>query len=587
MESLTQKNNWFYPRAEYLYKHTLSCALITTALMCVVGLYLWNTSQSPLVGYWLALGLINVICRFIFVNYIEKKFHTVRKENLSKTLILLSSAFTSFIWCTCAFLFINDSQTQTNIFIVITILGLISTVLPVQSTYLPAFYTFSFPVFLALMYRFYQLDMPAPALSISLCFLTFMIISYHCHRSIMQSLELATNSTKLVSHHIKKRKRAIEEKQKAIQTNIENTKLIATASHDLRQPIHAMGLCLEALENQLHNPEESKLILEKLKTCHSNFSDMFNTVLDVSQLDLAHNNPIKTTFDINKMILTLINEFNLEAKKKNLHIHYRAQTHYIHSDPNLLSRLIRNLISNAIKYTHSGSVIIECLHNEQGLLFQISDTGIGIPEQYLKSIFDINFQIKNSKHDLNSGAGLGLAVVHKISDILNLNIKVDSIINKGTCFSFTLPYSEKPMESSIQPSNTRSSSINTKQPKVMVIEDDPTTLDILESMLDNANCTPLLAQNSEEALALLKNKEELPDLILSDYRLNKDENGISTIQSIWDVLGKNIPAIMITGDTCPLLAKKVRKSGIMIMYKPLSKGLLSHALNRARSFSLA
>ena len=121
----------------------------------------------------------------------------------------------------------------------------------------------------------------------------------------------------------------------------------------------------------------------------------------------------------------------------------------------------------------------------------------------------------------------------------------------------------------------------------MVIEDDPTTLDILESMLDNANCTPLLAQNSEEALALLKDKEELPDLILSDYRLNKDENGISTIQSIWDVLGKNIPAIMITGDTCPLLAKKVRKRGIMIMYKPLSKGLLSHALNRARSFSLA
>jgi signal transduction histidine kinase/CheY-like chemotaxis protein len=473
--------------------------------------------------------------------------------------------------------FVTDNQPEMIIFLVATILGIISTMLPVLSTYLPAFYIFSVPIFLSLIYRFYTMGMTSPALSIGLCITTSLIISYHCHRSINQNLEIAEKSKKLANKHAKKRHIAERKSKNAIKENISKSKFIGTASHDLQQPLHAMGLCLEALEFNLSNPKEGKVILDQLRLCHTNFIDMFTSTMEFTSLDFNHRPINKTHFDIKNIITPLVQEFDIEASMKGIKFFYHPTSIIIFSEANLIRRLIRNLLSNAVKYSDSGSIHIKTQIINKAIQLSITDHGIGISKEHLSSIFDYTFQLNNAEKSIKNGAGLGLAIVHKINRLLNLKLAVSSKIGKGTQFRLRLPLSTRHNGSSPLPKKFIS---NASEKIVLVIENDARTLEVINAMLKASNCVPLLARSIQEAQELIPHGNRNPDLILSNYHLDHDESGIDAIKQLRAQIGKKTPAIVVTGDTCSKLARTVRNLELMIMYKPISMGPLNNALKQ-------
>lgn len=569
----------FFSQASYLYKHTISCAFVTAALMIIVSIVIWENCDPRLIIIWLILGLVNLTCRFIFSQYIEKRYQTVKNPKLSKFLILTSALYTSLLWCYCSLVFVTENQPEMIIFLVATILGIISTMLPVLSTYLPAFYIFSIPIFLSLIYRFYSMDMTSPALSIGLCITTSLIISYHCHRSINQNLELAEKSNKRANKHAKKRQIAEKKSKSAIKESIDKSKFIGTASHDLQQPLHAMGLCLEALEFNLSKPKEGKVILDQLRLCHANFIDMFTSTMEFTSLDFHHRPINKTHFDIKSIITPLIQEFNIEASMKGIKFFYHPTSIIIFSEANLIRRLIRNLLSNAVKYSDSGSIQIKTQVINKAIQLSITDHGIGISKAHLSSIFDYTVQLNNPEKNIKNGAGFGLAIVHKINKLLNLKLVVSSEIGKGTQFRLRLPLSTRHNGSPLSLSQKKLTP-NAFEKIVLVIENDARTLEILNAMLKASGCIPLLARSIQEAQELIPYDSRNPDLILSSYRLNDDENGIDAIGQLRAQIGKKTPAIIVTADTCSQLASTVRNLELMIMYKPITMGPLTNALNQ-------
>jgi signal transduction histidine kinase/CheY-like chemotaxis protein len=566
----------FFSQASYLYKHTISCALVTALLMTIVSMVIWDYCDTNLIIGWLILGGIKLTSHFIFNQFIEKKYKTINNKNLSKFIILISALYTSVLWCYCSLFFVTDNKPEMMIFLIATIISIISTMLPILSTYLPAFYIFSIPIFVSLIYRFYSMDMISPALSISLCIMTSTITSFHCHRSINQNLKIAEKNKNLANKQLKKRYIAEQNSKKAIKESIHKSKIIGTASHDLKQPLHAMGLCLEALEINISKPMEGRIILEKIRLCHSNLIDMFTSTMEFINLDLNHIPIKRNNFYLKDAITPLIKEFEIEASKKGISFLYTASDIIVFSEINLIRRIIRNLLSNAVKYSNSGSVKISTQVIKNMVVLKISDNGIGISKDKISSIFEYSTQLNNPDNNIEHGSGLGLAIVKKISDILNLNISVKSKQLIGTKFILHLPlsinnYGSLPYEK-VTPNNKT----------VLIIESDLVKLKNLSSMLKITNCTPLLARSLNEALEIVTNRNSKLDLIISNYCLNSDENGIDAIRQLKSIAYSETPTIIITDNTCPKLADKIRSFKSILMYQPISMVLLTNALNRCR-----
>jgi CheY-like chemotaxis protein len=269
------------------------------------------------------------------------------------------------------------------------------------------------------------------------------------------------------------------------------------------------------------------------------------------------------------------NELAPQANKKGL-VYRSSETHYVvHSDPTLIEMIIRNLVSNAIRYTHHGGVLIVARKKQNHLSLEVWDTGIGIDNSSFEDIFKEFQQLGNSERDRQKGLGLGLSIVQKMVQILKLDLQFASRLAKGSVFKVRLPLTYVTvLEDELKSPETETHQLHAR---ILVVDDDTTVRLAMASLLTQWGCECDVAASLQEAMSIAKN--HAPDLIISDYRLRDHCKGTEVIDAVRAVCGNTIPAILVTGDTAPVRLREASASALPLLHKPVSPSQLYSQLS--------
>ncbi len=373
-----------------------------------------------------------------------------------------------------------------------------------------------------------------------------------------------------------------EQRDRAEQAMMAKNRFLASASHDLRQPVHALGLFVASLESQ-QGYEERQYILGKIKQTTAALGGLFHGLLDISKLDakVVENQP--ENFALDDLLFLLRDQFQETARVKGLALHIDAPTD-LHAfvDPALLERIMTNLVSNAINYTDSGEVRISTTVEDNGQIkLSVTDTGKGIPQSEHDNIFSEYHQLENPERNRQKGLGLGLAIVRRLCALMSMPITVESTLGKGSCFSITLKPGERTDHRLDQ---TLPEPVNDLI-HVVVIDDEPDILEGMQKILDNWGCTTIPATSTSEALANLHEHAHDPDIIIADFRLKGDDSGLLAIQAIRDEYNRDIPAILVTGDTAPQRLQQAAQASVSVLHKPVEPEQLRKMLGQFANVS--
>lgn len=351
-------------------------------------------------------------------------------------------------------------------------------------------------------------------------------------------------------------------KREAEQANLAKSKFLATASHDLRQPMHAIGLYVESLKPQMQG-RAAEDTLNKIERSISSMVELFNAILDVTKLDAGVVQPNIAPLRIRKMFLYLADEFAPEAENRGLSLRVRAPDVWVESDEILLERILRNLMANAIRHTHHGGILISARHFQGKLRLQVWDTGEGIEPEHQSRIFDEFYQVRASQTQSRQGLGLGLAIVWRLTRLLGYPLQLQSRFGKGTVIAIDLPMSETSQHGVARVGETGDGTI---RGLALVVDDDPNVLDALGNLLRQWGMGLAVASNLQQAREALRIE---PDIVLADYQLQNGETGLMVADEVRSRWGKHIPVVLITGDTRTETIKALRSSAYPVLHKPV------------------
>ncbi|MFC5305092.1 hybrid sensor histidine kinase/response regulator [Azospirillum picis] len=374
-------------------------------------------------------------------------------------------------------------------------------------------------------------------------------------------------------------------------TTAARSRFLASASHDLRQPFQAMRLFLDALTTQVEGNARAMRTAGMLANAMTAGERLLNALLDISTLDAGTVEPDLQPVSLNGLLQSLADEFRPQAEEKGLRlrVHVTGQA-VTRSDPVLLGRIVRNLLANAIRYTQQGGIVLGLRRRRGRWRIEVWDTGFGIPQDKLDVIFDEFHQLTNPSRDPTRGLGLGLAIVRRLSLLLNAPIDVQSRSGRGSVFAVTVEQIEgEAVEEAPPPPATagEAAGLPLEGMRVLVVDDDNMVLSGLLLTLESWGCAFVSASNMREVFAAVDGLEGPPDAILTDLRLPGKVSGFDVIDRVRKLFKTNIPAVVLTGETAPESLLEGQRRGCAFLHKPLHPGDLRRVLEEVRSEAAA
>jgi signal transduction histidine kinase len=356
-------------------------------------------------------------------------------------------------------------------------------------------------------------------------------------------------------------------KEFADRANETKTRFLAAASHDLRQPLSSALLFLESISE----PALAGLDLDYLKKARvalASLSNLLDTLLDVARLDSGGIEPQYVDFPVSALLDRIVPEFDSVARAAGLELNFVSSSAWVRSDLHLLETILRNLISNAIRYTPRGRLLVGCRRRTEGLLIAIHDTGIGIEAEHLEAIFNAYYQVPAGGRARTSGIGLGLSIVARIAALLELHREVRSTPGRGSMFAVLVPYGKSRRRAwpnlVTAGATTRAHSL-----AIAVIDDDPGVRLALAATLTKWGHRPIAAATATEAVVQFIGADLSPDFIISDYHLAGAVKGDAAIEEVRREFDRAPPAAIMTSDPDPVLHSSVRDKGFTLLAKPL------------------
>jgi signal transduction histidine kinase len=350
--------------------------------------------------------------------------------------------------------------------------------------------------------------------------------------------------------------------------NAAKSRFLAMASHDLRQPLHALGLFVAQLRTPLRSGERTRTI-ELVDATRKEMDEMLNSLLDMSRLDAGILIPTITQFPIARLLQKIETTFDQATRETGLRLRVRRSDAWVRSDAMLLERILLNLVSNAVRYTLRGGIIVGCRRRGQMLRIEVWDSGPGIPEDQKQNIFGEFFQLAARDRNRYGSMGLGLAIVDRLRLLLNHPIDLASTVGRGSRFAILVPMADE-CDTSTEPVDSSHPAAFAVEGKViLVIADAPIVQEGTGGLLGRWGYTVLTTGSDEAALIRLAERQQRPDLIISDYHLASGKTGIRAIEQINAAFGLSIPAILISGDTAPELAREAEDRGYILLHKPV------------------
>jgi two-component system, chemotaxis family, CheB/CheR fusion protein len=379
----------------------------------------------------------------------------------------------------------------------------------------------------------------------------------------------------------KRVKRALEQaKLQAERANAAKSRFLAAASHDLRQPLQTLHLLQGMLAKVVEGEGAQKLIARFDQTLAA-MSGMLNTLLDINQIDSGAVRVAKVTFPVGELFDLMRDEFACLAEDHKISLHVVSCSLSVHSDPRLLEQMIRNLLSNALKYTIGGRVLLGCRRRNGMLSIEVCDTGPGIPGDELQAIFEEYRQLDNAARERSQGLGLGLSIVKGLGALLEHRVYVRSNPGRGSVFGIELVLPEnrtaKPNGNDRRVDEPRVESVR-RNGEILIIEDDPELRDLLDHLLKDEGYRTAVVPHGAAALGLVAEGAIHPDLILTDFNLPNGMDGLQACAKLREKLHRKTPVIILTGDISTGTSREIALQNYVKLNKPVKLKELTQAI---------
>jgi two-component system, sensor histidine kinase len=396
---------------------------------------------------------------------------------------------------------------------------------------------------------------------------------------IKESIALRFQNEALIDTLRRLNQEAASAQHAAEEANRSKSRFLAAASHDLRQPLHALSL-LTALANSLaRDPDQREVATSIERSVHS-LDRLFSGLLDLSRLDAGVIQPNWSVISAREVLAGLEAEYRSKATAKGLRFEILTVDDFIATDPMLLERIVRNFLENAIRYTERGVVRLAAEREGESVRVSVADTGIGIPEAEQTRIFDEFYQIGNPGRDRQKGLGLGLAIVQRLGRLLDHRVDLASQEGQGSRFSVLVPVGPVAANlSAASPIIAPEADFDVAGACVLVVDDEREVREVMSLVLKHWDCVPLVAANLDEARSRLAEASGKPDVMLVDYRLGDSASGIDVIEALRAEIG-DVPAALITGDTSAELLAQFERAHLRVLHKPVKPQDLKDLIHR-------
>jgi signal transduction histidine kinase len=362
----------------------------------------------------------------------------------------------------------------------------------------------------------------------------------------------------------------------AEQANVAKSRFFAAASHDLRQPLHSLGLFATALRDVVVT-DEGRNLARRIGDSIGALDRLFDELLDISRLDAGVVEVRRSNVALQPMFDRLDDEFANDASVRGLRLRFVPTRLAVNSDRTLLDRVLRNLVSNALRYTQAGGVFVGARRRGPRVVVQVWDTGVGIAEDQRSLIFDEFYQVGNPGRDRRKGLGLGLAIVRRLTALLEHPLSFRSIVGRGSCFEVSLPAADGPVESGAA-EDSAAAHAAFGGARALVVDDDLDICEATRSLLQTWGLEVGTVQGLEDALATVR-EGFVPSVLLVDLRLGELVDGIGVVERLRELLGARVPALLVSGDTGARELTRVKESGLMLLMKPVAPARLRGALH--------
>jgi signal transduction histidine kinase/CheY-like chemotaxis protein len=551
----------------------LNIALVGALVLCGVLLYI--DAQTPqAVGLWLVFVCADFALRQGSSLLFQRLQPPGTQWRAWANWYTLATFIGGLVWGVGAVWLMTPDPTQ-QLVIMLFISATASGAVPAFGSWLPAVWAYIVPAMLPFMLWCATRGDPLHLALTLMAFVfssAFLLLGWRFNANLVDALRVRFQNIDLLEDV--RRQKALAE-----QANVAKSRFLAAASHDLRQPVHALGLFLGALRRHPMGDEARRLV-EQLDGSVEALDGLFAALLDISRLDAGIVQTHLQAFAIQPMLDRVCDDHAGEAQAKGLQLRQHRSAATVYSDPVLVERIVRNIVSNAVRYSDRGGLLVGCRHGTR-LSIEVWDTGRGISPELKDRVFEEFYQIDNPERDRAKGLGLGLAIVKRLAVLIDCPLTLSSRPGKGSVFKLSLPLAEG---SAVEDGRVSDAAPLAPSPGlILVIDDELAIQDAMCSLLTEWGHEVIAAGSCEEMLARVADRPARPDLIICDYRLRGTENGIEVIERLQSEYNHDIPAMLVTGDTGPQRLQEAQRSGYLLLHKPVPRGKLRAAIGNLMS----
>lgn len=557
-----------------------SSLYLGTALAVVLAIALYTPeNRLPLLS-WLALVVIG---RVLCVGYAARALRRgVTPDNTAELIVRMSliKVFEGLAWGALAWIVMGQGTLPEQLLAMAALAGVSSNAVSLLAPVFPLYASMQFAQLGVINSKLWLIDGSAYTMLAIGC--TFYVVgqvaqAVLAQRSSRCSVALRFENRDLVERLRVESARAEQARDKAEEANLAKSKFLAAASHDLRQPVHAQELFLEVLARS-ELSEMQRKVLGNARAASQASSQMLNTLLDFSRIEAGVIEPQRRAFHLQPLFNMLENELGSQADAKDIVYRCRETRLAVDTDPALLELMLRNLITNAIRYTRRGGLLVACRRRGTEVSIEVFDTGIGIDPAEQGEVFREFHQLGNPERDRLKGLGLGLAITEGLARSLGHGLSLVSQPGRGSVFRIRLPLASGRFSEDVfvPPGGVQLPPGRLRGLRVLVIDDDAIVRQGMAHLLEDWGCECRVAESIDEALQRVAGWPV--QMLISDYRLRENQTGAEAIRQVRDALQAPLPALIITGDTAPERLREARDSGVPLLHKPLSPAQLYRVL---------
>jgi signal transduction histidine kinase len=561
-------------RAQYRNLPTaVAVNVIISALLC---LPLQETVSLERLLWWLSALYAVAATRFFLWHRFTKTPLSAANTQRWRRIAVLGSGVNGFTWGVGGIVLYAAHSPASQFLLLITQFGMGAGAAYASAPAFAAVMAYLLPSVLLTSIPFF---MEGDSVHVTLGAMLFVFVAAATHftygisRTIARAITLRFENIELIQELRNQTLDAEQAREAAEEANVAKSRFLAAAGHDLRQPLHALGFFVDALQEQ-SLPPDGRVVVGNIRRSVDAMEDLFNSLLDVSRLDAGIVRPRIATIPLAPLMERVRLECEPAARQKDLTLSVVRNSLFVRSDPVLLERVMRNLVANAVRYTDHGRIIFGARRSADAVRIEVWDSGRGIPQDKHREIFQEFRQLDNPQRDRRKGLGLGLAIVERLVKLLDHSLELRSQLGKGSVFAVALPRGRReefvPGEADGQIVVDR----DVANSLILVVDDEPDVRDSMLALLGKWRCEVVAAESCSEMLGKLVSIKRMPDLIVSDFRLQGHENGIDVVARLREEFNAQVPALLITGDTGMEQLREAEESGLHVLHKPLNPSRL-------------